>query len=319
MTATPALDTLSPVQLRTLAALRRSAEPIVFEEDFVAELRHDAETGLSELGERLGAAPPGRDGRDLYVNKHGVAGVLGCEAHHLAPDRFEWTPARARGQVSHRAIQLLVHWRGEPTPIDLVDDALARLADTETGLGDWVAALSPGEEADLRGQAVERVTKFVECFPPLDKRSNPMTEARAQWPVAGPIQLTAKVDLIVGRPEGRESRKVIIDLKSGRLTHQHREDLRFYALVETLCRNVPPRRLVSFSLDSAVADVEEVTEGLLRSSLRRTLDAIERMVELRAEDRPARRTPGPSCRWCPLADGCDPGRRHLEELAGRDG
>lgn len=316
MTTHPGLDALSPVQLRTLAALRRAEEPVVFDEDFVAELRHDALDGLTDLGKRLGAAP---EVTDLWVNKHAVAGVLGCEAQHLAPDPFTWTAARARGQVAHRAIQLLVHWRGDPTPIDLVDDALARLAESERGLGEWIAGLAPADEADLRGQAVERVTKFVECFPPLDKRSNPMTEARAQWPVAGPIQLTAKVDLIVGRPEGRESRKVIIDLKSGRLTHQHREDLRFYALVETLCRDVPPRRLVSFSLDSAVADVEEVTEGLLRSSLRRTLDAIERMVELRAEDREPRRSPGVSCRWCPLVTDCEPGGRHLEELAARDG
>lgn len=304
------VDALTPVQLRTLAALRRAHQPIVFDPDFVAELRHDAQTGLAELTARLAAAP---DAGDLWVSKHGVAGVLGCEAHHLAPDRFAWTPARARGQVAHRAIQLLVHWRGDPTPMDLVDDALARLADTETGLGDWIAGLDPGEEADLRGQAVERVTKFVECFPPLDRRANPMTEARAQWPVSGAIQLTGKVDLIIGKPEGRESRKVIIDLKSGRLTHQHREDLRFYALVETLCRDVPPRRLVSFSLDSALADVEDVTEGVLRSSLRRTLDAVERMVELRAEGRAPRRAPGPACRWCPLRGECQPGQAFLAD------
>ena len=30
--------------------------------------------------------------------------------------------------------------------------------------------------ADLRGKAVERVSKFSECFPPLDVRSNPATD-----------------------------------------------------------------------------------------------------------------------------------------------
>ena len=64
------------------------------------------------------------------------------------------------------------------------------------------------------------------------------------------------------------------------------------------------------------SDVEEVTEGLLRSSLRRTLDAIERMVELRAEGRPARRAPGPACRWCSLAGECEPGRAHLGVVDG---
>jgi hypothetical protein len=119
----------------------------------------------------------------LFVTKHGIAGVLGCEAHYLAPDDFAWSPARARGQVSHKAIQLLLSWRGEPTPVDLGDEALARLADEPHKLGDYVAGLAPGDEADLRGQAVERVTKFLECFPPLDRRWHPMTEASAQYPL----------------------------------------------------------------------------------------------------------------------------------------
>ncbi len=234
---------LTPVQQRTMDALRRTDPPLVFAPEIVADLRHDADAALADLGARLGDT-------ELYVTKHAIAGVLDCEAHHLAPDPFTWTPARARGQVSHKAIQLLLNWRGEPTPADLVDEALARLADEPTKLGDYVAGLGPGGAADLRGQAVERVTKFLECFPPLDRRWHPMTEASAQFPLEGPIVLRARVDLIIGRPVERESRKVIIDLKSGRIMPRHREDLRFYALVETLCRDVPPRKLATFSLDS---------------------------------------------------------------------
>jgi hypothetical protein len=300
---------LTPVQQRTLDALRRSDPPVVFDPDFIADLRADTEAALAELGERLLHG----DGHatELFVNKHGIAGVLDCEAHYLAPDDFAWSPARARGQVSHKAIQLLLNWRGEPTPADLVDEALARLADEPRKLGDYLAGLGPGDEADVRGQAVERVTKFLECFPPLDRRWHPMTEASAQYPLEGPILLRARVDLVIGRPVERESRKVIIDLKSGRIIPRHREDLRFYALVETLCRDVPPRKLATFSLDSGAAVVENVAPAHLRSALRRTLDAIERMIELRAEGRDPQRTPGVSCRWCPLLDGCEPGRASM--------
>lgn len=305
--STPAAR-LTPVQQRTLLALRRSDEPVVFDQSFIDELRQDTEQGLAELGERLGD-----DAEDLWVSKHLVAGVLGCEAQHLARDDFTWTPARARGQVSHKAIQLLLNWRGDPVPADLVDESIARLADEERGIGDYVAGLTEAERADLRGLAVERVTKYLECFPPLDKRSHPMTESTIRYPLAGRIQLTAKVDLVIGRPEGRESRKVIVDLKSGRVVPKHRDDLRFYALVETLCRDVPPRKLASFSLDSGFADVEEVTEGVLRSSLRRTLDAIEKMVELRTEQRQPARSPNVACRWCTIAADCVPGQAFLAE------
>ena len=87
----------------------------------------------------------------------------------------------------------------------------------------------------------------------------------------------------MGRPEGRESRKVIIDLKTGRVSQRHREDLRFYALVETLVRDVPPRKLATFYLDSAQPIVEDVTEGVLRTALRRTLDGIHRLIQLQVE------------------------------------
>ena len=79
---------------------------------------------------------------------------------------------------------------------------------------------------------------------------------------------------------------MLIDLKSGRVVDRHREDLRFYALVETLARAVPPRSVASFSLEAGEAVVDHVSESMLWSSLRRTLDAIARMIELTVEGRP---------------------------------
>ena len=295
---------LTPAQTRTLDLLRRSAEPTVFDSSFVDELRDEATEAFAAFHERLGE-------RTLFVTKYTLSKVHGCEVHYLAPEQFEWTPARARGQVAHKAIQLLVNWKGEPTPRDLVDDALARLADEERDFGRWIAALSPGDEAELRGAAIERVNKFVETFPPLDKRSNPATEAAAQWPLDDPILLRARVDLVMGRPEGRESRKLIIDLKTGRVSAQHREDLRFYALVETLVRDVPPRKLATFYLDSAAPVVEDVTEPLLRAALRRTLDGIHAIIELENEERPPVKRTGASCRWCPVSADCPEGTAHM--------
>ena len=162
--------------------------------------------------------------------------------------------------------------------------------------------------------SVERVTKFSESFPPLDRRSNPVTEAAARWPLDGPILLQARVDLMMGRPSGNESRKVIIDLKTGRPSPRHRQDLGFYALLETLARSVPPRKVATFYLDSSEAQVEDVSERLLRTSVRRTLDGINAIVELESEGRSPIKRPGTSCRWCPIADDCDEGQAYLADL-----
>src|SRR3954453_7563979 len=300
---------MSPAQESTLALLRRG-EPLVFDVEFVAELREIAEEAFAHFVDRL-------DGRTVFITKHTLAALFSCEAQFLAPDEFEWTPSRARGQVSHRAIQLLVNWRGEPTPSGLVDDSIARLVDEERGMSDWLGGLAEADLADLRGKCVDHVTKFMECFPPLDPRSRPVTESSTQWPVDGPILLRARADITMGRPVERESRKLIVDLKTGRVITRHREDLRFYALVETLSRHVPPRRLASFYLDAAQPIVEDVTENMLRSTLRRTLDGINALIELEVEQRPARKGPGAQCRWCTIAKDCAEGQTHLRNL--RDG
>jgi len=299
---------LSPIQESTLAVLRRSGDPVVFDAAFVDDLREEADEALAHFADRL-------DDNTIFVTKHTLASVFSCETQFMTPDTFEWTPGRARGQVSHRAIQLLLNWRGEPAPSELVDEAIARLINEERGLAPWLEGLGEGDLADLRSKCSDHVTKFMECFPPLDPRSRPVTESSTQWPVDGPILLRGRADLTMGKPAERESRKLIVDFKTGRVSPRHREDLRFYALVETLSRQVPPRRLASFYLDAAQPIVEDVTEGLLRSTLKRTLDGINAIVEMKVEGRPPTMNAGPQCRWCVLAPTCNDGQAYLR---GRD-
>ncbi|HEY5662585.1 MAG TPA: PD-(D/E)XK nuclease family protein [Ilumatobacter sp.] len=297
---------LSPLQTKTLALLRRRPDPVVFDPAFVASLRADIDAAFAEFGERLGS-------ESVYLSKHRLATVLGCEVQHLLPDDFAWSPAVAGGQVAHRAVQLLVNWHGDPVPADVVDEALARLADDDTSLGDWIERLGEAALADLRGFAVDKLVKFQECFPPLDRRAAPTVESSVRWPLDGPVVLAGKVDLVIGRPAGAESRKVLIDLKTGWVAARHRDDLRFYALIETLRTQVPPRKLASFYLDAGEAVVEDVNEAVLLTASRRMLDGVHAEIELRVEGRPPVKRPGPPCRWCPLRDECTEGRAYLAD------
>lgn len=295
---------LSPVQQRTLDTLRRTGDPVVFDRDMITTLREEMRTAVDHFATRL-------DGNtELWLSKHRIASVLDCEEHHLVPDDFAWTPANAAGTIAHRSIQLLLNWRGDPVPFELVDEAMARLADEERGIGQWIDSLSAGDDADVRGNAVERVTRFVEDFPPMSPRWRPMTESTVRWPNSGPIVLSGKVDLVFGRPAGLESRKVIIDLKTGRARPQHRQDLAYYALLETLAREVPPRKVATFYLDASEAHADDVSERLLQSAVRRTLDGINATIEL-AEGRTPVKRPGVACRWCPLSSDCEEGVAHL--------
>jgi hypothetical protein len=298
---------LTPTQQRLLDQLRRDGDPLVFDADEIDDLVRRAHDVVAEVSARLG-------GERLVVSKGFLTQVHGCEARHLLPDSFRWNAATARGFVSHRAIELAAHWQGDPAPEVLVDEAIARLADQASYQGDFIAGLTDADRAELRAGAVERVTRFLQDFPPVPARSQPVYEARTRWAPPGCIELVGKTDLVIGRPNGRVSTKLVIDLKTGWPSPTHRDDLRFYALLETVVRRVPPRRLVTYYLDSAEADVEDVSMAVLETALARLEGGVRRHAELVADARPPLKRPGRSCRWCPALATCDEGRAHLAAL-----
>jgi hypothetical protein len=85
------LDQLTPAQQRTLGLLRRD-QPVVFPEHFVDELCADVAAAIGGFGARLAES-----GETIWVSKHLVSSVLGCEVQHLLDAPFAWTPAIAGG------------------------------------------------------------------------------------------------------------------------------------------------------------------------------------------------------------------------------
>jgi CRISPR/Cas system-associated exonuclease Cas4 (RecB family) len=307
----PERPQLSPAQEEVLVALgaRRHERP-TFDPRLRNVLRDELEARLGPIAAEL------PDEATLWVRKHDLATVHGCEQAWLAEDAepFTWSPPRARGVVSHKAVELSVHWQGEPTPAGLVDEAVARLTHGADGLGEWLATAGEGELAELRSDAVERVAKFLECFPPLEARWRPVAESRLRVELCEDrLVLSGKADLTVGAAEGSVAGKVIIDLKTGGPVAGHRDDLRFYALIEAIRLGVPPRLVASYYLDSGRLVAEPVTEDLLWAAVERVVAGVEAMAALRRGERQPVLRPGPSCRWCSLQSTCDEGARWLED------
>lgn len=299
-TETPILSSLNPMQQAVLDSLSKSPDwqplPLVVIENIRTQLHNE----LQDVADKI--TPE----HAIWVTKHKLTTVHGCEANHIAAlTAFEWTIANVKGTVLHKAVELGLNWQGEIIPSDVVDEALARLADDERGsAGLFIEQLSPAERAQLRSSSVDLFTKFDECFPPLKPAWRPMLESSARYEMFDRrINLSTRADLTLGSPGA----KVIIDLKSGRFVPSHREELRFYALVEAMRSGQAPRRLATYSLVTARADVEEVTEGVLQAAARKTIDGIRLIVELEREGRPPRVRPGSPCYWCPLIGECAEG------------
>ena len=295
---------LTPAQVDVVDHLLAfGQERPTYADDLATRLLDLLEEGLASVFDRLGPM-------ELTVNKGALAQVHACEAHHLAETEvpFEWTVASARGTVAHRALELSVFRPGPKiTPLELVDEAMNRLileGDDWTPR-DFLRAADPAELAEVRGAACDVVTKFQECFPPLAATWRPRLESGCRVELgAGQVVLRAKVDLALGRPVGHEGRVLIVDVKTGRPYPTHLDDLRFYALLETLRSKVPPFRVASYYLESARWQAEDVTEDLLVVAAHRVVDGVTKLADLRLGLREPTATPGPSCTYCRLRSDC---------------
>lgn len=299
--------TSNPTQARINELLR---SPGTERPSFDAELGEDLR---SQLDQGLEAAAAELDDV-LFVGKYPLAMVHGCEARFLAEDGrpFELRLPMVAGTVAHKAIQLSQYAAVDPLPADLVDGALERIAGDQDRTADWLDAASPAERADVMALATERVVKFLECFPPLRRNWRPVTEMAMRAELCdGRIVLSGRVDLAMGKPTGTQANKAFIDLKTGGRAPYHLDDLRYYALIETLRLGVPPFRVGSLYLDQGVLAVEDVTVPLLYSAAARVIDGVEKLVGLRQGLLAPRKRPGSQCRYCPLRDTCDEGRAQL--------
>jgi hypothetical protein len=91
------------------------------------------------------------------------------------------------------------------------------------------------------------------------------------------------VDLAIGRPELAVGSVAIVEVKSGARRLEHRKDLHFYALVETLRNPAPPFAVATYYTRTGELDVDPVSDELLASAARRTSAGIETLADRRGQ------------------------------------
>lgn len=300
---------LTPSQQETLDRIRPPAdERPSYPSTLRMELRTALEGGVADVVDHLT--------EPLWVAKRSLAAVNGCEASFQADQavRFSYNTATARGQILHKAVELFVHMPGTRPPLDLVDEAMAGLENDQNAMAEFLHSLEPATRAEVRGEVGGLLTTFVDTFPPLRPAWRPTTEMSRRIGLHRDlVMLSARFDLTLGAPVDTTAGRVIIELKTGRPAPGHQDDLRFYALLETLVVGVPPLATATFYVDAGEVRVQPVNRASLDSALRRTIDGVRRLIELRIGTDEPRRRPGPPCRWCSIVGDCSEGQRWLEE------
>jgi hypothetical protein len=121
------------------------------------------------------------------------------------------------------------------------------------------------------------------------------TQERVEVPLCGGrVVLAGVVDLVLGGPAHERSSVCVVELKSGRRRVEHRGDLHFYGLLETLRSGAPPFRIATYYSATGELDVEPVGEDALVGALQRVLAGTIRLCRLASGAAPAT-TPNPLC------------------------
>ncbi len=297
--------------------------------DLVVALRRGLESGLADDSEPEGFAPRA-DGRadvdggqrsvPLVVTKDRLTRVLACEAHYIATEFGERPPtvAMACGAMVDALFRQLVTVGSIGDP---VADALAALSldDRQQDLVGWIQRLSVADRDELHAEVERQAGGIVRRWPALDPGWMPRTQEALRVVLAnGAVELSARVDLAIGRPVDDQASVAIVEVKSGVRRVEHRTDLHFYALIESLRNPAPPFVVATYYTRTGELDVDPVSEDLLVGAARRTLAGIRLLRDLSTGADP-RRTPNGLCGLCAALPDCGVGQRHLSGMHRRAG
>ena len=125
------------------------------------------------------------------------------------------------------------------------------------------------------------------------------------------MELAARVDLALGGPPADEASVALVEIKSGTRRVEHRAELHFYALVETLRSLAPPFVVATYYTRTGELDADPVTPELLTAAARRPCTGARSLFRL-AEGHEPQRTPNGLCGRCAALPDCDVGRAWVE-------
>jgi hypothetical protein len=312
-------------RLRVTGRRRPSIDP-----ELAPRLRDQLDQGVAAAGAELGqptrrssgdasGPSPFRSGPALVVTKEGLNRVLACDAHRFVTGSGGGTPsvALACGALIDVLFRQLVTVGASRHPMA---DGLAALAvdDRQRSLAEWIERLPAVDRAELRSEVERQAEGLAHRWPALEPGWLPRTQEAIRAPLAGgAVELSARVDLAIGRPAVDEASVAIVEVKSGSRRAQHSADLHFYALIETLRSSAPPFVVATYYTRTGELDVEPITEQLLSASARRTLAGTGALMasSTGAEPRPV---PNGHCSQCMAVSACRPDQRRPARPVGRE-
>ncbi len=234
----------------------------------------------SLLGSGIGDLHSEVDGGRLVITKDRLTRALSCPVHRTA-DRLgerNFSVPLACGALVDVLFRQVVTTGAVGEPMAEALDGLA-LDGHQASLVTWISEMAPADLAELTSEVDRQTVRLVERWPALEASWLPRTQESIRVALAGTlVELSARVDLAIGRPAEDEASVAIVEVKSGSRRPAHRDELRFYALVEALRSQAPPFAVAAYYTRTGELDVEPVTHDLLVEAARRCLAGIRALA-----------------------------------------
>jgi len=278
-------------------------------------LRDWLEDGLAEAAVAMADV----DG-PIRVTKESLTGVLLCEAHLVAARRGprRVTVELARGVLVDAVFRQWVTTGRLADPWPEALEALSVGGDDDE-VAAFVAALPAAERHALAEEVAAQAQAIASRWPVPVAGFLGRTQERVAVPVAGgTVVLAGVLDLVFGGPAGDEATVCVVEIKSGRRRIDHRADLHFYALLETLRSGAAPFRIATYYTATGELDAEVVTEDVLVGAVPRVLAGAVALCRLAGGAEP-RRTPNGLCAWCGDLPVCEAGQERAGSAVTRVG
>ena len=243
--------------------------------------------------------------RPLHVSKESMRRALACERLHAeSPLGTSLQEPVVRGMVLDRLLHHHVHGDGPSGDADALSIAVdALVAERADDVVAWLDDPAGDGRLERLSEAASELAVSLAAWGPVNPAWWPRCEERVRVDLGGAsVRASARLDLAIGGPP-TELPLVVVEVKSGTFTQDHRDGLFWYALLVALRHGRPPAAVVAWSPSSGVWS-QPVDAGVLRSAALRAERAISSLGAL-ASGRLAVPTPGRACRWCAVRSRCD--------------
>lgn len=246
--------------------------------------------------------------KSVYFTKSDYMAIQRCETQYIVNKENYVKSSTPQiptivGQLSHKAVQMS-YTHPNKSADHYVRNSILGLRASDANFDEFMSTCGEYIQSDIIAQTISKVTNFMDDWPRLD----PSWGTRFEEPLSckiGKLTLSGRADFIIGRPRTDSKRTLlIVDLKTGNVKDEHREEALFYALVATLRYEIMPWRSIIYSLASGEYTQLDFTEEDLFEAATKVSLSVNNYVEIMSEQRDKNYSYGDHCNYCPIKLTC---------------